>query len=779
MGKITYEDKVSGSQFTGPNAQEIKTVVNALDDIIVALKGGSTETIATLKALIAALTTNKADQVTVDNILTLLGIDSSGNAVTDVNTIVDTVKELLVVFQNYPEGTNIATLLSGKVDKVGGKDLSTNDYTTTEKDKLANQATWTTAEKQANAAAVAQAITASSGIIFGLGTFNASTGVATIKETGVTFTPTSSSNQANGSFFDVVVPGTSVIAGTSIQFLVGGRIISRGTTWDYIPPTDTGFAKSSDNETAIAGSSNDLALNAGTITFDTTAKTIRIQGGVLNRLGSYQNLNTTLDITSLANGTYALFVDPENAYTVSTSLYNTNVSVTRKKQFCVARFTLTSTNVVVDYCISKFVVNGLTFNRYVSDTAINTLATAIVNAATPATSNDLALNNGLITFNSTTKIITVNSGGVLNRTGAFVNLGGKTFDFSASGSNDYALFAKISDGSLSITGYNSNVSVTKAQEYCIARFTLLNGTITKVNYCICDFTLNGVKYFNYVPENKLLTITTTNKTYAQVGDSISWQFDGKKENFRTQYPTETGYLGVNGYGQKICQYFGISYENHFSHGLNGRSICEYVKDILTPPNSDQVFILPKNCDIYSILLGTNDFGKGDALGTKADYLNNTLNLSDFYATRTVYGGLRKLVDHIADTTDARDKKIIFITPIGFGAYTGYGAVTSTWMLDSNGEIVERTNASGVKMSQIVEAIKWVADQIGAYVIDLYNSKGLVQKQRLNLNLTMNGSVPFVYQSVLGDNLHPNAKGQLWLGNYVCHEIDKIIVTDNF
>ena len=45
------------------------------------------------------------------------------------NNYVDTLAELLAIFDTYPQGTDIVTLLSQKVDKVDGKVLSSNDFT--------------------------------------------------------------------------------------------------------------------------------------------------------------------------------------------------------------------------------------------------------------------------------------------------------------------------------------------------------------------------------------------------------------------------------------------------------------------------------------------------------------------------------------------------------------------------------------------------------------------------------------------------------------------------
>jgi hypothetical protein len=49
----------------------------------------------------------------------------------DGNNVVDTIGEILAIFQNYPEGADLVTALQGKVDKVEGKGLSTNDLTDT------------------------------------------------------------------------------------------------------------------------------------------------------------------------------------------------------------------------------------------------------------------------------------------------------------------------------------------------------------------------------------------------------------------------------------------------------------------------------------------------------------------------------------------------------------------------------------------------------------------------------------------------------------------------
>ncbi|GGH42907.1 hypothetical protein GCM10007423_39890 [Dyadobacter endophyticus] len=69
-----------------------------------------------------------------------------------------------------------------------------------------------------------------------LGTYNATTGVATVSETGATSTPTTTPPVGSkGKYYDVVVAGTNSVTGVSTAWGVGDKIISAGTKWDRIP----------------------------------------------------------------------------------------------------------------------------------------------------------------------------------------------------------------------------------------------------------------------------------------------------------------------------------------------------------------------------------------------------------------------------------------------------------------------------------------------------------------------------------------------------------------
>ena len=96
---------------------------------------------------------SKEDKVHLDTLYTLLGESTN-----DADSFVNTIREILVIFSQYPEGSNlinalgqkvdketfntaiqgINNTLNTKVDKENGKGLSTNDFTTSYKNQVDN-----------------------------------------------------------------------------------------------------------------------------------------------------------------------------------------------------------------------------------------------------------------------------------------------------------------------------------------------------------------------------------------------------------------------------------------------------------------------------------------------------------------------------------------------------------------------------------------------------------------------------------------------------------------
>ena len=82
---------------------------------------------------------SKEDKLHLDTLYRLL--DEASN---DADSFVNTISEILAILNQYPEGTNLINALNGKVDKVSGKGLSTNDFTNEYKDKVDNSVDRTT-----------------------------------------------------------------------------------------------------------------------------------------------------------------------------------------------------------------------------------------------------------------------------------------------------------------------------------------------------------------------------------------------------------------------------------------------------------------------------------------------------------------------------------------------------------------------------------------------------------------------------------------------------------
>ena len=102
-------------------------------------------------------------------------LDTLAALLQNKDSTIDTITEVLKAFENAPEGTNIANALAGKVDKVDGKGLSTNDFTTAEKEKLAG------IESGANAYVLPAAGASLGGVKMG-GDVTITDGVITVKD---------------------------------------------------------------------------------------------------------------------------------------------------------------------------------------------------------------------------------------------------------------------------------------------------------------------------------------------------------------------------------------------------------------------------------------------------------------------------------------------------------------------------------------------------------------------------------------------------------------------
>lgn len=277
---------------------------------------------------------------------------------------------------------------------------------------------------------------------------------------------------------------------------------------------------------------------------------------------------------------------------------------------------------------------------------------------------------------------------------------------------------------------------------------------------------DGVWNFSKINPENLKEKKQSNLEYTEIGDSISDFFDTKKETRPSAFGSETGYVGCKGYGQRICDHFGITYENHRVTALSGNTFCDIAKGVKYPPNSDTFWNVSKKSHLTTIFLGTNDFALNVAFGTKSDYINNTFDAQND-TNRTIYGGIRVLIDTMRTSGYEKHKAIVFITPF---------KSTYTHQKLSSGEIVEKTNSQGKTMSDVVNIIKWCAGQTGARVIDLYNNDGFFRMDKLNLN---NENPSGSWSPLTDDGVHPLAVGQKLLFQLIIKDIEQVLLTNRF
>ncbi|MEO6978984.1 MAG: SGNH/GDSL hydrolase family protein [Mucilaginibacter sp.] len=132
-----------------------------------------------------------------------------------------------------------------------------------------------------------------------------------------------------------------------------------------------------------------------------------------------------------------------------------------------------------------------------------------------------------------------------------------------------------------------------------------------------------------------LSVTPEVKTWTAIGDSITYLND---------HLNETGNRVTKGYLTRVSEQLpNIKYINQ---GHNGWSIVGIAREI-------EKLGLQKS-DIYTVFLGTNDWGQGLPLGSFDDYKNST-------GLKTSCGAYRIIIDKIKSLNP--NARVILITPM--------------------------------------------------------------------------------------------------------------------
>jgi lysophospholipase L1-like esterase len=173
-------------------------------------------------------------------------------------------------------------------------------------------------------------------------------------------------------------------------------------------------------------------------------------------------------------------------------------------------------------------------------------------------------------------------------------------------------------------------------------------------------------------------------TWVAIGDSITYM---------DAHPEEAGNRITKGYMTMVAEKLpNIHFINQGHNGWTTGGIA----------NSIETLNIEK-ADIYSILLGTNDWWHGGPLGTLKDYTDNTGNNTSYGAYRTIINKIRSLNP---------DAKIILITPVQRGDFVYLKSYT-------NNAYGSYKDKNGHTLSEYADAVKAIAKIENLTLVDLY------------------------------------------------------------
>ena len=267
----------------------------------------------------------------------------------------------------------------------------------------------------------------------------------------------------------------------------------------------------------------------------------------------------------------------------------------------------------------------------------------------------------------------------------------------------------------------------------------------------------------------LFTLVVIGSAFSQ--KEITWVAIGDSITYLNEHTNETGNRITKGYMTRVIEKLPyIKYINQGHNGWTSGSIAENIEKIAIPP-----------ADVYSILLGTNDWWQGRAIGTLADYKNNTGN-------KTLSGAYRIIINKIRSLNS--EAKIILITPLQRGDFIYIANMKN----NAYGSYKEK---QGQTLAQFAGAIDSIARYEHFALVDLYQTRSLRQEKMVKykrLKAPLLGSYQnYPYPSFIGipfnpetdeypyptdasdityDGLHPSDKGHSIIAKMLVKELKK-------
>ena len=206
---------------------------------------------------------------------------------------------------------------------------------------------------------------------------------------------------------------------------------------------------------------------------------------------------------------------------------------------------------------------------------------------------------------------------------------------------------------------------------------------------------------------------------------IQWVAIGDSFTYLNDHLDETGYRVSRGYLSRIADRI-PSLQLH-NIGINGSTFADWISQPI-----------PKG-DLYTVLLGTNDWHHGHPLGTEQDFRNRQRG--------TILGHLGILLDHIRQANPAA--KIVCGNPVERADFV--------YLQDpENNARGSYAPENGLTLSDAAAAILKCCEAEGADTVDLHTLSGFTQDKLVKFKRVRQGETyaDLPYPDYIGHPFHP-------------------------
>jgi lysophospholipase L1-like esterase len=252
---------------------------------------------------------------------------------------------------------------------------------------------------------------------------------------------------------------------------------------------------------------------------------------------------------------------------------------------------------------------------------------------------------------------------------------------------------------------------------------------------------------------------------------IKWVAIGDSITYLNEHPNETDNRITTGYMKLVCEKRpDIQYVNKGYNGWTSGDIASKIETLGL-----------ERADVYSVFLGTNDWWRGQPIGSINDYDSNT-------GSATLYGSFRIIIDRLRSLN--KDAQIILITPLQRGDFVYLDDMKN----NAYGSYKTKNDQS---LEQFADAIIALSKKENLAIVDLYHKSEITQENVVKFKRLKNPStgayknftypdykdIPFDPDSdeypypleaidMTYDGLHPSDKGYEVIASMILNVIRK-------